>query len=224
MVSPRRGLKVLAAGLLVLFLPGVASASGGESSGAIDADEGGQISIKVPEGLVLGSPISVADLQQYGVPSTDIDKIRRGEQPEPSGRSGEVHGSGWPDRFNRIDEWRESDDWPAMMRLGYYNGGNSGFGLEKIVGKHDLNTRIAKSVMQYPRVKEHDRGEAYRYYGTFARIGCTPIVCFPWPEFEEVKVVHDFRKLTDGRPFGTVTAYCLGKELCPPWVKDSYAP
>lgn len=198
-----------------------------------EADQTVTISIQAPDDFSPGQTIAVSDLWQYGVPKDQIDKIARGKQPEPASSGSGVEPQGWPDRYNSIEEWNDVDDWASHMRLGWWNGGDRGFGLEKIQQKHNLDTRIAKSVTQRPRgylvgspEKNPENGESYEYFGNFVKIECSPVACLPFPtiDTEEVRVVHDFRNLSDGRPFGVVTAYCVGKEVCPSWVKESYTP
>lgn len=191
------------------------------------------ISIQTPDDLTPDQAIPVAALAEYGVPQDQIDKIARGEQPNPASSRTEIDASGWPDRYNSVAEWNDVDDWQSHMRLGWWDGGDRGFGLEKIQQKHNLDTRIAKAVTQRPRgywvgspEKTPENGQAYEYFGNFTKIECSPIACLPFPmiDTEEVRVVHDFRKLSDDRPFGVVMAYCVGKEVCPQWVKESYTP
>jgi hypothetical protein len=219
----------LSAMSLLAALPVTANATTEEH----ETDRTVTISIQVPNDLSAGQTIPVADLWKYGVPKDQIDKIARGEQPEPASSGSGGNTTGWPDRYNSIEEWKDVDDWASHMRLGWWDGGDRGFGLEKIQQKHDLDTRIAKAVTQKPRgywvgspEKYPENGQAYEYFGNFTKIECSPFACLPFPSVttEEVRVVHDFRRLSDGRPFGIVTAYCVGKEVCPPWVKDSYTP
>lgn len=233
MSLPTLKLKITTVALSAASLLAASSTTASAAPETPDSDQRVTLSIQAPADLPLGQALPVTDLWKYGVPKNQIDKIARGEQPDPASSPSNGETKGWPDRYNSIEEWNDVDDWASHMRLGWWDGGDRGFGLEKIEQKHNLDTRIARAVTQRPRgywvgspEKNPENGEAFEYFGNFVKIDCSPIACLPFPSIdtEEVRVVHDFRRLSDGRPFGVVTAYCTGKTVCPDWVKDSYTP
>jgi hypothetical protein len=91
---------------------------------------------------------------------------------------------------------------------------------DKVTGRHGLQLRTVRRVIQLVN-RVHDGGTAYRYE-TYAReYRCSIWSCTVLRE-QLIRVVVDFRILTDGQPFGVVTAYCPGAgDLCPAWVNTA---
>ena len=113
------------------------------------------------------------------------------------------------------------------LRRGYYDGTN-GFGIAKASVKHDVSSLDAfRFVLASPEfVKEPAPSTSWRYYAYADKIICDYIEC-QIVDSRRVKLVADQRLLSDGKPFGLVTLYCIPdggaerEELCPSWVNTA---
>lgn len=113
------------------------------------------------------------------------------------------------------------------LRRGYYDGTN-GFGIAKASVKHGVSSLDAfRFVLASPEfTKEPAPSTSWRYYAYADKIICDYIEC-QIVDSRRVKLVADQRLLSDGKPFGLVTLYCIpddGAErevLCPSWVNTA---
>lgn len=122
--------------------------------------------------------------------------------------------------------WREVDHALAVTRWGYFVPPNGGFGNAKVEQKHNLTDKVVHFVTKHPFVQYHISGLKWNYISwDVHHIKCSG--WGPWRKCRSVEktsvlVSHDFRGLSDGKPFGTVTAYCQTYEgKCPSWVKNA---
>ncbi|UUU24997.1 hypothetical protein [Streptomyces sp. DSM 40750] len=206
--------------------PGGPGGSGAEgTSGTVEFsvfDTGG--------GLPRDESFQLKDLSDYGIPKRTTEKLAAGEAGEagaqapaavaaPSG-SFDVVGGG---------EWKDKDGWDAVMRRGYWNGANAGFGMTKIDQKHNLSLDAVKATTMYPRPtpegKQQIAPTTYNY-----RTEVNHVECSGWWIFRSCRVTEtltvlagiDYRKLDDGKAFGAVTAFCEGVSgRCPDWVRNA---
>ncbi len=227
--------RTLAASAVTILAAGTAAAPAAAAEPpAQDPATPVSVALRNTDALPDTGQIPVQDLAKYGVPVPVVDQIARGEQPAPAADEGTGHAQ---DRQDVVAEWQEADYWNAVMRRGYYNGNtDSGFGLEKIQQKHNLNLRLARDVTQYPdreweigpQKKYKERGNTYRYEQQYIFVRCLGSLCELFPEDRRtVRAIHNFMPGPDGKARGTVTAYCLnadGNPRCPDWVKDSVLP
>ncbi|KWW97886.1 hypothetical protein TH66_21005 [Carbonactinospora thermoautotrophica] len=94
--------------------------------------------------------------------------------------------------------------------------GNSNFGYQKTCGKHNMCSPRAIEA-PYHGYPDETQGTRNVYYG-YVLVNGRPRI--------KLKSVADTSQRTalgntpDGRPVGTLTAYCMGMERCPDWVNS----
>jgi hypothetical protein len=123
--------------------------------------------------------------------------------------------------------WHEVDNALAAMRNGWYNPTTTkGWGYYKVVGKHNLTTKIVRFVTKHPYSQRYLGALSWNYtsYNVYH------IKCSGWGPLRRCKSVartqvvvgHNFTALSDRIPKGVITAYCKGYDgKCPSWVKNA---
>ncbi|GAA5226981.1 hypothetical protein GCM10025778_15140 [Paeniglutamicibacter antarcticus] len=95
----------------------------------------------------------------------------------------------------------------------------------KIVNKHNLTWKVARTTTKYPARKSFQSGTSWRFETPVYRVTCSGVWIFRKCKVAQtvtVRAAVDYRTNTsDGRPYGVVTTYCLGYTLCPSFVKNA---
>ncbi|MDP9818509.1 DNRLRE domain-containing protein [Spirilliplanes yamanashiensis] len=133
-------------------------------------------------------------------------------------------------RHDIVSMWDDVNWGRIVLRYGYYqthaNGQDNGFGLTKVIQKHNLDERNLRNVTRFPKLKQHVAGQKYNYTshpiirtkctGNFFTRKCKNVAR------TEIILGHDFRIWpADHKSFGVITAFCKGYDgKCPNWVKN----
>ncbi|PZT69278.1 hypothetical protein DN402_20050 [Streptomyces sp. SW4] len=202
---------------------GAAGAAGTGTRGAVEFSL-----IDTGAGIPRDGTFRLGDLTEYGIPRQTTEKLAAGErvgEPAPAATTAAA-----PD-YTIVPggEWKDRDGWDAVMRQGWWNGANGGFGMTKIDQKHNLSLDAVKATTMYPRPgpsgKEQIGPSTYNYRTEALRVQCSGWWIFRTCRVTEVMTVRagiDYRKLDDGKSFGAVTAFCEGVPgRCPDWVRNS---
>lgn len=197
-----------------------------------------------------GAEFGLGDLQQYGIGQAVVEQLGRGETVTPEPDNVELGPPVEPPvdepvefaapaatvlapaaadpRYSIAGEWKDKWNTPLVIRNGWWSGADAGFGLTKVTGKHNLTLRAVRATTKYPRPvggKTHISGSKYEYRTDVLHVECSGVWIFKRCKVTDRKtilVAADFRQITDGKPFGVVTAYCEGVSgKCPDWVKNS---
>ncbi|WP_200303896.1 hypothetical protein [Streptomyces adelaidensis] len=210
----------------VLAMSGQAQAQ--SQAGAADGKSGAvEFSVfDTGAGLPKGESFQLKDLTDYGVPKRTTEKLAAGEDGADVRAAAPAAPAG---NFDVVGEWKDKDGWDAVMRTGYWNGANAGFGMTKIDQKHNLSLDAVKATTMYPRPtpegKQPIGPTTYNY-----RTEVNHVECSGWWIFRSCRVTEtltvlagiDYRKLDDGKAFGAVTAFCEGVPgRCPDWVRNA---
>ena len=111
----------------------------------------------------------------------------------------------------------------VYYRRGYFIGGGSGFGRDKIHLKHGItNDETSRKVVGEPQEIVQDQPEIYpaRWVHRKEALLVGP---FSPPESLVVRVVIDYRGWSGPGQFGIVTAYCEGYPgPCPDWINHAF--
>lgn len=190
--------------------------------------------------LQLGISLTAARLDELQVDASKIDAYMLGEAPadnvdpegtgpdpgpypDPEFENGQSSAAAYP-IYQILHRWSDRYGATNIIRRGYYNSADDkGFGNDKFYWKHNLTAGAVKATTRYG-TRTFVSGSKYNYHIKVWRVKCSG--WGPWRkckvvEEKTVRVAHDFRKLTDGSPFGVVTAFCLGVVKCPDWVKNA---
>lgn len=123
--------------------------------------------------------------------------------------------------------WKDVKGRTMVMRVGSYNPKTqSGWGLAKVIGKHNLTTKAVQAATKYtPTRYQNNTSTAYAYYQPVQKYACSG-----WGIFRKCKVVattnvvtvHETKAPSDGKPRGVITSYCQNYQpRCPDWVKNA---
>lgn len=130
------------------------------------------------------------------------------------------------DAYLRVTSWYDVRGLEVVLRRGYYEPPNAGFGLKKIIGKHNLNTEAVRSATARTSRIQPGKGTDVAYYQDVYLIECRsrgPIRTCYRKDTKTVITVVDFRLIGKKKePFGVVTAWCDGVPgACPNWVAEA---
>ena len=168
----------------------------------------------------------LGDLTKYDVPKKTMERIAAGKEAGAEARTAQAPP---PDRNDIVAEWKDKDGWDAVMRQGWWDGANAGFGMRKIDQKHNLSLDAVKATTMYPRPgptgKENIGGTTWNYRTEVLHVECSGWWIFRTCRVTDVKTVRaglDYRKLDDNKSFGAVTAFCENVPgRCPDWVRNA---
>lgn len=107
----------------------------------------------------------------------------------------------------------------ATIRRGHYTKGK-GFGYWKLADAHNVSMLAAKTGMKYAPTRKLVGGTTYNYDHPVQLITCKWYGCYV-EKSVTLRVGHDFRKLSDGKPMGVITGFCIGSTKCPDWVNKA---
>lgn len=131
-------------------------------------------------------------------------------------------------QYSPVSTWLDNGRRTVYLRYGYWDAQKKqGFGHNKVVLYHNLNTNAVRLVTQRPVRKTYISGQKYNYEAYIYRHLCTG-----WGWFRKCKTVGTVNTLVsvDYRTspaqfkgtFGVVTAFCQGyNPRCPDWVKKA---
>lgn len=178
-------------------------------------------------GIPRGRSFQLNDLANYGIPRQTVETLAAGEKADEKAPT--ALAAPPADRFDIVGEWKDRDGGSVVMRKGWWDGGNAGFGMTKIDQKHNLSLAAVKATTMYPRPgptgKEQIGPTTYNWRTDVLHVECSGWWIFRTCEVTEVKSVLagiDYRKLGDGKSFGAVTAFCEGVQgRCPGWVRNA---
>lgn len=131
-----------------------------------------------------------------------------------------------PEAYLRVTSWYDSRGLEVVLRRGYYIPPSTGFGLQKIILKHNLNTEAVRSATARTNRIQPGQGTSVAYYHDVYLIECRNVgpirQCFR-KDAKTVITQADFRKIgSKQEPFGVVTAWCDGiPGACPNWVAQA---
>jgi hypothetical protein len=115
--------------------------------------------------------------------------------------------------YDVMGQWRSKDGKTVYLRRAP---------LEKIRGKHNLDTLVVKRVTQSATsILGAGSGTNYNYF-----LGAADIRCYVWgcqiKQATTVIALVDYRRIgTKGESYGVVTTYCDGFVRCPNYVKNA---
>lgn len=168
-------------------------------------------------GRVQPPPISSPDGIALPDVSTDFDPR---DFPESDARV--------PYIYDVMGSWTTKDNKTAVMRFGKWDPATRrGWGYRKILDYHHLGMKEVKATTQYPRPSGGvipGLASSVVYYTDVLHVRCRGFLIFKSCSIVEtltIKAVVDYRKLSDLRSMGVITAYCLGRVECPSWVSES---
>lgn len=121
-----------------------------------------------------------------------------------------------------VATFRNTLDESVVLRRGFWSSANpnSGFGYEKIVGKHRItNLGVIRQILAHPDAVTPQGGGRYAHDSRSRRFVCRP-GCVE-VQSVVVRVVIDYHGWSGPGQFGVVTAYCLNPDkawACPAYV------
>lgn len=226
----RTGFTVAGVGMAVLSLVGASAPSAAAATRAPDRNSDVAFSVldrgaKMPR----GRQFALTDIQRHGVSRAQVEALGAGRSIRPVTTNDVASVRAAANPYGIAAEWREKDGWRTVIRNGRWDGANAGFGLAKVMGKHNLTIAAVRATTRYPRPgrsgKVREAGQKYHYRTEVHHIKCRGWWIFKRCRIVETKTVRvgvDFRKLRGGKPFGVVTAFCEKTPgRCPDWVKNA---
>jgi len=91
---------------------------------------------------------------------------------------------------------------------------------DKLQEKHNISWGLAKKVISKTNITPEGSGTSGVSFVTASELRCSLFSgCTPTGRTAEIKVVIDFRT-KDGKTFGLVTMYCMGRVRCEDWVNN----
>ncbi|PJE97498.1 hypothetical protein CUT44_12520 [Streptomyces carminius] len=180
-------------------------------------------------GIPRDRPFELGELTDHRIPRETVERLAASERVGAEESAAAPLQAPPADRNDIEGEWQDRDGWNAVMRKGWWDGGNSGFGMRKIDQKHNLSLDAVKATTMYPRPgpegKENIGGTTWNYRTEVLHVECSGWWIFRRCRVTEVMTVRaglDYRTLDDGKAFGAVTAFCEGVTgRCPDWVRDA---
>jgi hypothetical protein len=126
-----------------------------------------------------------------------------------------------PDEWDRLAIFYDWKSRRVALRKGYWDAAyNAGHNERKMRGKHNLYLNPARGAVQYAYWESSGGGSSIWYQAIIALLECGSFGCTV-VDTEQIRVLIDHRKLSDGDTFGAVTGYCDGKTYCLNWVNQS---
>lgn len=201
---------------LSLVVSGISPATASTRSESSRADAPKQRDVQV---AFLGGPAEVGQV----IARVDIPSMHGSEEPDlelhvVGSSEASIETTLPPDRYDRLAVFWDWKSRRVALRKGYWLNGQ-GHNERKLRGKHNLHLNPTRGAVQYAYWENSGGGTSIWYQATIALVECEWFGC-RIVETEQIRVLIDHRKLSDGDTFGAVTGYCDGKTFCPSWVNQ----